>query len=256
MTVSDFAFPGVRHVAIRNFGGGSITVESSSQPDIVEGSLAADPELLDLTRVRHENGTLRIDIPQRAFRPGDAHLRLGVPPGLTFAIGAASADVLLTVDIGRSKIASGSGDISLAGAADLVCTSGSGDLMIDALTGAEAQVSTGSGNIEIRKASCPVSAKSGSGNVLLRALHSAELRASSGSGDIAIPSTSGSVDLRSASGSLTVGVADELPAWLNLDSVSGSIRIALAASNQPADGDPYVSVRARTASGEITVYRA
>ena len=69
-------------------------------------------------------------------------------------------------------------------------------------------------------------------------------------------STPRSVDLRSASGSLTVGIADDLPAWLDLNSVSGRIRIALEASAQPGEGEPFVTVRARTASGEIAVYRA
>ena len=101
-----------------------------------------------------------------------------------------------------------------------------------------------------------MSAKSGSGDIVIRSLQRADFVASSGSGDIAVPSTSGSVDLRSASGSLTVGVADELPVWLDLHSVSGAVRIALEASHEPPPGEPFVSVRARTASGEIAIYRA
>jgi hypothetical protein len=71
-----------------------------------------------------------------------------------------------------------------------------------------------------------------------------------------VNSTSGSVDLRSASGSLTIGVAEQLPAWLDLTSVSGEIRIALESSSPPEKGSPYVAVRARTASGDIAVFRA
>jgi DUF4097 and DUF4098 domain-containing protein YvlB len=87
-------------------------------------------------------------------------------------------------------------------------------------------------------------------------LRGSQLQAKSGSGDIAVTSTSGSVDLRSASGSLTIGVADHLPAWLDLSSVSGEIRIALESTGPPEKGQPYVAVRARTASGDIAVYRA
>ncbi len=90
----------------------------------------------------------------------------------------------------------------------------------------------------------------------MKSLQHSDLQASSGSGDIAVPATTGSVGLRSASGSLTVGVADNLPAWLDLNSVSGDIRIALDSTGEPAAGQPYVSVRARTASGDIAVYRA
>jgi hypothetical protein len=55
---------------------------------------------------------------------------------------------------------------------------------------------------------------------------------------------------------LTVGVADNLPTWLDLNSVSGDIRIALESTVAPEPGEPYISVRARTASGDIGIYRA
>ena len=71
-----------------------------------------------------------------------------------------------------------------------------------------------------------------------------------------MPSTSGSVDLRTASGSLTIGIADGLTAWLDLSSTSGAVRVAMDACSEPVEGEPYVSIRARTASGEIAVYRA
>ena len=106
------------------------------------------------------------------------------------------------------------------------------------------------------EADCPVIAKSGSGDVTVKRVRHASVQASSGSGDITVAATSGSVDLRTASGSLTVGVADRLPAWLDLDSASGEVRIALESTSQPAPGEAYVSVRAVTASGDIAVYRA
>jgi DUF4097 and DUF4098 domain-containing protein YvlB len=90
----------------------------------------------------------------------------------------------------------------------------------------------------------------------VKSLRGANLQANSGSGDIAVSSMSGSVDLRSASGSFTVGVADNLPAWLDLSSVSGDIRIALESTTQPEPGEPYITVRARTASGNIAIHRA
>ena len=51
-------------------------------------------------------------------------------------------------------------------------------------------------------------------------------------------------------------MADGLPAWLDLDSASGEVRIALESTHQPPPGEAYVSVRATTASGDIAVYRA
>jgi DUF4097 and DUF4098 domain-containing protein YvlB len=91
---------------------------------------------------------------------------------------------------------------------------------------------------------------------VVQSLEGGNLQANSGSGDIGITSTSGSVDLRSASGSLTIAVADNLATWLDLNSVSGDIRIALESTAPPEPGEPYISVRARTASGDIGIYRA
>lgn len=257
MTFRNAVFEGVRDVIIDNFGGGSIAIEPTPQPGLVETSInAADELFLDEVQVRQDQGQLRISCPPVFFRSGSAHLRLGVPAGLTYVIRASSADVSISADIGRAKIVSGSGDVAVGVAADLDCSTGSGAILVSELTGTGAKLNTGSGDISVTSAHCPLSAKSGSGDVVVKSLHHTDLQASSGSGDIAVPSTTGSVDLRSASGSLTIGVADNLPAWLDLNSVSGDIRITLEATGQPAPGEPYVSLRARTASGDIAVYRA
>ncbi len=247
----------VRQISVENFGSGSISIEPGPDDTVVEGSInASDQDFLDAIQIRQDHDQLRITLPNRLFGTSSAHLRLGVPPGLSYNIATGSADVTITADMARSRVVSGSGDIGLGLAEDVSCTTGSGDISIADVRGEAARVNTGSGDLRIHEAHCPVSAKSGSGDVLIGTLRSAELQASSGSGDISVPSTTGSVDLRSASGSLTVGIADDLPAWLDLHSVSGQIRIALEASTQPQDGEPFVSVRARTASGEIAVYRA
>lgn len=256
MTVN-LTYPGVSQLSVENFGSGSINVQPGSDPGQVEGSLdAGDRSLLDAVVVRLDLGHLRISLPQRRFGSSSAQLNLSVPPGLSYNLATGSASVTMSADIARSRITSGSGDISLGLAADVTCTTGSGDVSIGRVHGEAVRVHTGSGDIRIDDARCPVSAKSGSGDVLIGVLHHADLQASSGSGDISVPSTTGSVDLRSASGSLAVGIADDLPAWLDLDSVSGSIHISLQASAEPEPGEPYVSIRARTASGEIAVFRA
>lgn len=254
MSFRTFSHEGVRHVVVENLGSGSCTVEAGTT-DNVEGTLNAGPEVLEAISVRLDHDILRIECPQTFFRNDSIHIRLDVPPDLRFIVRAGSADIAITAPIGRSTIRSGSGDVRLSRAADVDCASGSGDLTVAEAAGSRAKLSSGSGDITVEQAHCPVSAKTGSGTVTVRAVHRTEVQASSGSGDIAVPSTSGSVDLRSASGSLTVGVADGLPAWLDLHSVSGRVRIAMDTTTQPGPGDPFVSIRARTASGEIAVFR-
>jgi hypothetical protein len=255
--VREAVFDGVRHVTVDNLGAGSIVAEPGPPSGAVECSItAADEGLLNQVQIRQAHDQLWIGFPTGFFRSSSTHLRLGVPDGLSYLIKVGSADVSITPDMARSKITSGSGDIRLGKAADLDCAAGSGDITIAALSGNAAKISSGSGSIAITAAHCPVSAKSGSGEVLLQSLHQSALRASSGSGDIAVPTTTGSVDLRSASGSLSVGVADNLAAWLDLHSVSGEIRIDLESAGPPEPGESYVSLRGRTASGDIAVYRS
>ena len=257
VTVRDSVHPGVRRVVVDNLGSGLITVAPSDQPDRVECEIhAVDEQVVAEVQVRQEQYTLRLTFPTGLVRETPVDLRLRVPAGLEYVIKAGSADIAFSADIGRSKIASGSGNIALARTVDLECSTGSGDISVVRMDGSGGRVSAGSGNVSLGEVHCPVTAKSGSGDVTVQSVQQGGVQANSASGDIAVSSTSGSVDLRTASGGLRIGVADHLPAWLDLHSVSGEIRISLESSAEPLPGEPYVSVRARTASGDIAVYRA
>jgi DUF4097 and DUF4098 domain-containing protein YvlB len=251
------SYEGVRQVVVDNLGGGSIIVEPSSRQDLVEAWIdAADDRFLEQVQIRQDHDWLRISLPHRFVWSTKAQLRLGVPDGLAYMIKTGSADISISADIGRSKIISGSGDITVGNTVDLDCSTGSGNISVSRVDGSAARLSSGSGDVSVSEVFCPLTAKSGSGDVVVKSLRGVELQAKSGSGDIGIAATSGSVDLRSASGSLTIGVADNLPAWLDISSVSGDIRIGLDSTNQPEPGEPYITVRARTASGDIAIHRA
>jgi Toastrack DUF4097 len=250
------SYEGVRHVVVDNLGGGSITVEPGSRHDVVDAWIDADDRFLEQVLIRQDHDWLRISLPHHFVWSTKAQLRLGVPDGLTYVIKTGSADISISADIGRSKIISGSGDIAVGNATDLDCSTGSGNISVARVDGSGARLSSGSGDVSVREVNCPITAKSGSGEVVVQSLRSANLQANSGSGDIAVSSTSGSVELRSASGSLTVGVADNLPAWLDVNSASGEIRIGLDSTTQPEPGEPYITLRARTASGDIAIHRA
>ena len=160
--------------------------------------------------------------------------------------------IMISADIGRSKIVSGSGDITVGNATDLDCSTGSGDISVARVAGNGSRLNSGSGDVSIGEANSSLAAKSGSGDVVVKSLRGGSLQANSGSGDIAVSSTSGSVDLRSASGSLTIGVADNPPTWLDLNSVSGDIRIGLESTAQPEPGQPSHHAAARVPPPETS----
>lgn len=250
---------GIRKLTIERFPAGSITVGEAGA-DQVHGELAlADPEryegYLDQVEIDHFHDQLRISLPQHLTNPPRLHLELTAPDGLSYQISTGSADVRISPELDRSRISTGSGSILLTTASDLSANSGSGSITVGVLTGRAAQLGTASGDIRIDHADAPLHARAASGNVRVNRL-SADLRASSASGDVSVSATTASADLRTASGWLQVGVAQGLPAWLDLGSASGRIDLKLDADQPPADGDPYVSIRARSASGAISIFRA
>lgn len=256
MTFSHFAFTeAISKVSIPHFGRGSITVSSGPHGEVTGDLNCGDETYLSAISVELRDGELLIQLPARGVGDATVHLDLAVPDGLDFLISAGSAEIEVNAPIGKAKIASGSGEVLLAEVQELDCTAGSGDITVHRLTGNSARLTSGSGDIDVAETSAAIRAKSGSGDVTIRNLRG-QLNASTGSGDITVPSTTGTLDLRTASGDITIGVADKLPVWLDLDSVSGNLRIALDAGSEPAPGERHASIRARTASGEIAVYRA
>ena len=251
------SYEGVRRLVVDNLGGGSIIVEPGSRDDLVEASIDADDDrFVEQVLIRNDHDWLRISFPPQFLRHTKVHVRLGVPDGLEYVIKTGSADVSISADMGRSKISSGSGDITIGSAVDLDCRTGSGDISVSRVDGNGARLGSGSGDVSVGEVNCPITAKSGSGEIIVKSVRGAGLQANSGSGDITVSATTASVDLRAASGSLTVGIADNLPAWLDLNSVSGDVRIGLESTIQPEPGEPYITVRARTASGDISIHRA
>lgn len=254
----EVAMERLTELRIVGLGSGDVLLTDSGDTGVRGAIEATDADWLHEVRVRPDDAreSLLIDFPRDRFgRSRRVRVDLFVPAGVHAEVESGSGDVTFRVATGRTRVTCGSGGIALQEVGDVECTSGSGGIQIGSITGPNAHLRSGSGDIQVTECTSGIRAKSGSGDIVVRTLH-ADLAASSGSGDISVPSTTGSVDLRTASGSLSVGVADGLPAWLDLTSVSGRIDITLPASREPAQDEPYVSISGRTASGDIDVHSA
>lgn len=253
MSTRNFYYSGVNAVAVRGLGSGEIRVRNSGD-DSLTGSVTSDDEhYLDQISLDESDGRVRLVFPRNY--DGSAELELLVPEGIAFEAVTGSADVSAEVALGATRITTGSGDVSLDSVTDVQITTGSGDISIATIQGSAGQVNSGSGDISIGGTGAALQARSASGDLSVGELTGA-LRANTASGDINVGRTTGSVESRSASGDINVAVADPLPAWLELSSVSGEVLIGLDASEKPDDGEPYVSIRANTASGDISISRA
>ncbi|WP_168207285.1 DUF4097 family beta strand repeat-containing protein [Microlunatus elymi] len=255
MSTIDVAYDGVKSILINNVGGGAVTITESADGKVTGSINSSQPDLLQEVTVHQSHDQLRISFPQWRFRSPQVYVDLAVPAGTDLITSTGSADVDVRVPLGATKINTGSGDVGVSEATSLRCNTGSGDIGVGTLTGSGSDLTSGSGDVTIDRATANLQAKSASGDVRIREFNGV-LRANTASGDIDVPSAAGALELRCASGSISVGVAGELPAWLDVNSVSGDVDISLEASTQPAAGEPFVSIKASTASGDVSIYRA
>ena len=260
MSTIDFVYgepddAAINGISISGVGSGLVNIHEAGDGKITGRIDCSDGSYLGNAEVRQSHDQLRIHFPNTLGRGSEVYVDLAVPPNLAFQINTGSADVNIQTSIVRSKISTGSGDIGLNRGEDVRCNTGSGDINAGTVLGSGSQLTSGSGDITVNDANASLSARAASGSVVVRRFAGA-MRASTASGDIRVPSTTGSLELRTASGDVAVGVADNLPAWLDLRSVSGDVNIELDASNQPAEGDPYVTITASTASGDVSIHRA
>lgn len=205
-----------------------------------------------------------------SFGSQQLHVRISAPSGSGLTTKLGSADLVATGRLGTCALRAGSGDIQLedAGAVEVVCgsgdltigdawgdgvlRSGSGDLRIGSVAGT-VQATTGSGDLLIGAASGRVSAKSGSGDVRIES-SATGAEVTTASGDVTVARLGGGrLDARTASGDITVGVAAGLPAWTDIHTMTGTVSSTLASLGKPAEGDPFVELRLRAVSGDVTV---
>lgn len=181
----------------------------------------------------HTNGAL-----------ADVHVKLG------------SGDTVLDTVSGSARVESGSGDLQLGHCeGDLIATLGSGDVSVDLIRG-RVQTRSGSGNVTVRHAGGMVTAGSGSGDIVVRTSE-AGLSAKTGSGDVRVTDAqAGEVRATTASGDVDVTIAHGTAVWLDLNTLSGSVRNELDAVTGPDESDRKLQLRVKTASGDISVARA
>jgi DUF4097 and DUF4098 domain-containing protein YvlB len=135
-------------------------------------------------------------------------------------------------------------------AGPLQIRSGSGDVTLDQVHG-PVKVSTGSGDVLINNASDPVQVKSGSGDMRVRHAEQ-DVALSTASGDLVIDEMHrGQLAAKNVSGDIRVGIPAGIPVWTDISSMTGSVRSDLQGAGEPAEGQDFIEVRAKTISGDV-----
>lgn len=253
MSDQDFQYEDhIARIAIRNHSGGDINVRPSEDDSTRLVLDSNDDGYLRAMSISQSGDQLVLTFPDGRY--ASVEIDLEVVENVDLEVSTGSGEVTVGAPLGAAKISTGSGDVDIATVDNVQVSTGSGEIVIGDIGGA-GQLNSGSGDISTGSAGAALQAKTASGDLSILKLTGA-LRANTASGDISVPHAGGSVELRSASGDLSVGVAEQLPAWLDLSSVSGEVSIDLDASAQPPEGEPYVAIKASTASGDISIYRA
>ncbi|GAA5000995.1 DUF4097 family beta strand repeat-containing protein [Actinopolymorpha pittospori] len=236
---------------------------------------SADLDAVEETLVEHHDGVIVVEARDHGPRgsDGSVHVRVALPTGSDIDGHKASADLRATGRLGTVSLNTASGDVQLEHVGPLSIKSASGDIRCQVVDG-DVKVESASGDITLPEVHGSVQISSASGDIDLGQVDG-DVRMQSASGDGTVRSAGGSVEVKTASGDMTIGsfhrgqasvdaasgditiaVARGVSAWLDVSSLTGSVRSALEESDGPADSEDTVEIRARTLSGDISITRA
>jgi len=230
------------------------------------------------TVVDQHGDEIVVRVPKRAHglfgRTPELRLDITAPAGTRPNVKSDSGDLSVRGQVGESRIATGSGDVSvetITGSAhlrsgsgdvhiasthgDLSVGTGSGDLHLGVL-GAAATLASGSGDMTVESVAGGLKAETGSGDIEVgRAAD--DVRTKTGSGDVAVKHIArGRLKAQTASGDLHVGVADGVPAWMDINTVTGTVSSDLETTEPVGAQEEHVRLELKTVTGDIEIARA
>lgn len=204
---------------------------------------------------------------------GSVDVEVDLPSASTVDVATGSGDIAAMGLLGDVRARSGSGDLVLHEVAAAELKSGSGDITVQVVRG-EGAVKTGSGDIIVNQSSGRLDLQTGSGDIAVRRAD-ARLKARTGSGDLVVGASvadlelmtgtgdvklagvhGGAVQARTGTGDVTIGVAHGVAAYLDLNTVTGEVDIALDGTDGPGDSEAQASLSVHSGSGDIRVKRA
>jgi hypothetical protein len=178
-----------------------------------------------------------------------------VPSGTALKIATFTADVVVVGRCGGADIATGGAAITLEHVdGDLLLRYGKGTSDVRRVDGS-VTLRSGSGNAKLGQVSGGVQAGCGSGRLEVDSIRGT-VRSRAGSGDAVFNAVYGDVDLASGSGTMSIGLPAGIVARLDATTGSGRVDTDLPVEDNPRSGGPTITVRARTGSGDIRVFRA
>jgi hypothetical protein len=263
MTRWDFPCSDPIDIAIDNWASGSIVLAGEPTDtvvvEVVPSSRARGLEALDQVEVEFDDGQLFVRGPRSFRRWSGLDLTIRTPVGSSCAAKTASADMACVGEVSSVTLNTASGDLTASTVTgDVTARSASGDVMLDQV-GGDLTAHTASGDVKANQVDGAVRVNSASGDITL-GYCARSVTTKTATGDVQVRAVvSGEVELNSTSGDVEVAVVPGIGVYLELSSLSGTVRSDLdevETAEATGPGGPTVEIRARTLSGDIHVTRA
>lgn len=250
-------------------GRGAVEVRTVEDLDTATVTLAADPGADDLARrftVELVGSTLTVSGPRAGGLADLVSLRrprsrdrvavtVAVPAGTALKIVTGDAPVTGAGRCGAADIATASAAIVLDHVdGDLLLRYGSADSRVERVSGS-VTVRSGSGEARFGVVEGSLEHGCGRGRLEVGEVHGA-VRSRNGAGGARLAAVHGDVDLASGSGAMSIGLAAGAVAHVNATTGSGRVCSELPIDDEPARATRTITVRARTGSGDIRLFRA
>jgi DUF4097 and DUF4098 domain-containing protein YvlB len=236
-----------------------------------------DVKAVARTSVDFAHGELLVKGPKYVTKlwgkAGALHITIELPAGSRLKSTSAMGDVRVSGRVGESRVKTSVGDIHLAEAAVIEASTATGDVTVERATG-HAEVHTGSGELRIREIDGTAVLKNSNGETRVGEV-TGDLRVNTANGDILVDVAHAGVHAKTASGDIRlgevmrdrvvletavgeieVGIREGSAAWLELNSLTGTVRNTLSAADGPGGSTDTVEVKAHTYTGDIVIRRA
>ncbi|MEV0275452.1 DUF4097 family beta strand repeat-containing protein [Streptomyces sp. NPDC050610] len=261
---------------------GSIRFLAGDRSDTVVEVRPRDPEkdqdvrAAKQTEVTYASGLLTIRTPRQRYligRTGTVDVTVELPTGSQMETVGAWTQVHGEGRLGEVRVETSSGDVRLDTTGPLYLTAAHGNITVERVEGS-AEITTSSGSLRVGAIDGTATLKNSHGTTTVGNARG-DLRVSGANGDISIDRAEGSVaattahgtlrvadvargtvQLETSYGAIEVGIRESTAAWLDVDSRSGQVHSALAATGKPAKTEETVEVRAHTHYGNIDIHRA
>jgi DUF4097 and DUF4098 domain-containing protein YvlB len=237
-----------------------------------------DVAAAEQTRVEYADGRLTISGPKgwryySGWGRDSIDIEIALPAGSRFEGKTGVANLRCDGHLDEFRFKTGAGEIHVEQTGAATVSTGAGNINLEHAKGALV-ISTGTGRLEIGRVDGSAAVRNSNGDTWIGEV-AGELLVSAANGKISVDRSPSGVSAKSANGDIVlgavasgevlaktacgrveIGVANAVPAWLELHTKHGNVRNELNASSAPDPNEEAVKICALTGYGDITIHRS